>query len=217
MLPLLTRAAVALLLMPTLSARADSVIPFTRAAFDATNGSKGVVLVSANWSRRWKCGAYENAQLQSLGFDRVGAEEIGPDEKPDLILEDSSWLPTKPTFVNFALLVEPGRYLLSAFKVKAAMSVGQVGFFNGDRTTLIAEGNSKAGSFSVAEGEVVYIGHFALDCAQAPMPWRYYPEDKDDFSKYLQLVQKEFPGLPTQETKFRLFETTAMGNPFTLK
>lgn len=88
--------------------------------------------------------------------------------------------------MNFALVVEPAEYVLSSYKVKAAKSVSQVVYFGGGRTTLVENGKSQAGSFSARAGEVVYIGHFALDCAQAPMPWRYYPEDKRDFSKYLE-------------------------------
>ena len=113
--------------------------------------------------------------------------------------------------------MEPGEYLFSAYKLKAAKSASQVGFFAGDRASLIVDGKSKAGSFTVAAGEVVYIGHFALDCAQAPMPWRYYPEERQDFEKYLEKVQAEFPGLPIKEAKFRLFETSVMGKTFTLK
>ena len=94
--------------------------------------------------------------------------------------------------------------------------MSQVGYFSGDRGTLISEGKSKAGSFSVAPGEVVYIGHFALDCANAPMPWRYYPEDRPAFAKYLEAVAREYTGLPIERAKFRLFETNVMGNSFSL-
>ncbi len=190
-------------------------MPFSLSAYEAVAKDKALVLVSANWARRWKCGAFENAQLQSLGFDRAGSEKRASD-KPDVQIEDRSWLPAKQGFVNFALIVEPGEYLLSSYKIKAAKSMSQVGYFSGDRTTLVSDGQSRAGSFSIAAGEVVYIGHFALDCAQAPMPWRYYSEEREDFSKYLEVVAKEYPGLPIEQAKFRLFETAVMGNPFSL-
>lgn len=210
--------ATALLLSTVASfVSAQEGVPFTLSAYEAAAGKKGVVLVSANWSRRWRCAAFENAQLQSLGFDRAGAPKPTPSDKPDISLEDSSWLPAKPGFVNIALLVEPGEYLLTAYKLKAVKSLSQVGFFSGDRASLVVDGKSKAGSFTVSAGEVVYIGHFALDCAQAPMPWRYYPEERQDFEKYLEKIQSEFPGLPTKDAKFRLFETSIMGNSFTLK
>ena len=201
----------------TAIASSQDAVPFSQSAYEAAAGKRGVVLVSANWSRRWKCASFESAQLQSLGFDRVGASKEAPSDKPDLVLEDSSWLPATPGFANLALLVEPGEYLLSSYKLKAAKSISQVGLFSGDRSSLIADARSKAGSFTVAAGEVVYIGHFALDCAQAPMPWRYYPEERQDFEKYLEKLQAAYPGLPIKDATFRLFETTVMGNAFTLK
>ena len=33
--------------------------------------SKGVVLLAANWNRSWNCGGFENAELRSIGFDRL--------------------------------------------------------------------------------------------------------------------------------------------------
>jgi len=194
---------------------ADGAVKFAPSSYEAVAKDRALVLVSANWARRWKCGWFENAQLQSLGFDRSGSSKAASDT-PDILIEDASWLPAKQGFVNYALVIEPGEYLLSSYKIKAAKSMSNVGYFSGDRSTLISDGRSKAGSFSVAAGEVVYIGHFSLDCAQAPMPWRYYPEEKADFSKYLELVAKEYQGLPTDHVKFRLFETTVMGNPFRL-
>ena len=194
---------------------ADVATPFSQAAYDSVAKDKAVVLVSANLARRWKCGAFENAQLQSLGFDRIGSEKATSD-KADILIEDGSWLSAKQGFTNVALIVEPGEYQFSSYKIKVAKSISQVGYYSGDRSTLMVDGKSKAGGFSVGTGEVIYIGHFALDCASAPMPWRYYPEDKAAFLKYLEAVAREYPGLPTQQAKFRLFETTLMGNPFRL-
>jgi hypothetical protein len=199
----------------SLAHAADAPVPFTSAAYEAA-GNKAVVLVSANWARRWRCGAFENAALQSLGFDHAQAKKEDPTDKVDLLIEDSSFLPAGQSFVNFAYIIEPGEYLLSSYKIKAAKSVSRVGYFTGDRGSLISEGKSKAGNFTVAPGEVVYIGHFALDCAKAPMPWRYYPEDKPAFAKYLEAVARQYSGLPIEKAKFRLFETTVLGTPFSL-
>jgi hypothetical protein len=194
---------------------ADDPLSFTSAAYQSAK-DKAVVLVSANWARRWRCGAFENAALQSFGFDHAGSKKDGLAEKADLLIEDSSLLPASQSFVNFAYIVEPGEYLFSSYKIKAAKSMTQVGYFSGDRGSLVSDGKSKAGSFTVAPGEIVYIGHFALDCAKAPMPWRYYPEDKQAFAKYLEAVARDFPGLPVEKAKFRLLETTVIGAPFTL-
>jgi len=210
------RALAGLLILVScpLAAAADGAVPFSQAAYDAVAKDRAVVLVAANWNRRWGCGAYENAQLRGLGFDRAGAQKEDP-AKPDLLIEDG-WLPARKGFTTFALIVEPGEYLLSSYKVKVAKSVSEVGHVGGDRTTLLADGKSKAGSFSARAGEIVYIGHFSLDCAQVPIPWRYYPEDKAAFSKYLGQVAREYPGLPSEQAKFRLFDTTVMGNPYRL-
>jgi hypothetical protein len=194
----------------------ELVAPFSSSAYAEGANTKGVVLVSANWGRKWKCGRFENAQLKSLSFDKTGTPKEGNDEKADLVLEDSSFLPAPPRFINYAYIVEPGEYLLSAFSVKAAQSVSNVGYLNTARSNLIIDGKSKAGSFTVSAGEIVYIGHFFLDCAQDPVPWRYYPSDKGDFNQFLSGIKKEFEALDIEKVKFRLFDTTTMGNPFTL-
>lgn len=195
---------------------AELVVPFSSSAYAEGANTKGVVLVSANWGRKWKCGRFENAQLKSLSFDKAGSPKEGNDAKADLILEDSSFFPAPLRFVNYAYIVEPGEYILSAFSVKAAQSVSSVGYFNAARSDLINDGKSKAGSFTVSAGEIVYIGHFFLDCAQDPVPWRYYPSDKGDFNQFLSGIKKEFEALDIEKVKFRLFDTTTMGNPFTL-
>jgi len=187
-------------------------VTFTTAAYESVANQKAVVLISVNVNRRWRCGQFENAQLQALGFDRAGAEKAASD-KADLVIEDGA-LPARKGFVDLALIVDPGEYLLSSYRIKAARSVSEVGYFAGERATLVADGKSKAGTFSARAGEVVYVGHFSLDCAEAPIPWRYYLADKDDYAKYLKMVAREYPGFPTEQAKFRLFETTTMGNPY---
>jgi hypothetical protein len=201
---------------PALPTAAEVAKPFSLEQHGTVANDKSLVLVSINWGRRWKCGAYENAQLQSLSFD-LATSPKGPSDKPDLVVEDASLLPSRPGFVNLAFVVEPGEYLLSAYRVKAAKSMSDVGFFSADRATMVVDGKSKAGSFVVAAGEVVYIGHFALDCAQAPMPWRFYPEDKPSFQKYLEVALRDNPGLPIERAKFRLLQTTLIGVAFTLE
>jgi hypothetical protein len=206
-----------LALAATCSAGAvESSVPFTPAGYAKGGQSKGVVLFAANWSRRWKCGAFANAQLQSLSFDRKGALKENASTPADLIAEDSSFFPANRSFTDHAYIVEPGEYLFSGFKIKAAKSVSDVGYFAVDRSTLIADEKSKAGQFSVAAGEIVYIGHFAVDCAGAPMPWRFYPEDRQSFEQYLASARKKFDGLPTEKAVFRLLDTTVMGHPFVL-
>ncbi|MDQ2989021.1 MAG: hypothetical protein M3R60_07970, partial [Pseudomonadota bacterium] len=86
-----------------------------------------------------------------------------------------------------------------------------------DRSTLLVDGKSKAGSFTVAAGEIAYVGHFSVDCGGVPMPWRFYPEDRAGFDQYLKEFAAELPGLPVEKAKFRLFQTETMGKPFSLE
>lgn len=64
----------------------DIAVPFSHAAYEAVATDKALILVSANWARHWKCGEFENAQLQSLGFDRAGSKKEETDE-PDILLD----------------------------------------------------------------------------------------------------------------------------------
>lgn len=194
----------------------ELVTPFASETYVQSAGTKGVVLVSANWGRKWKCGAFDNAQLKSISFDRADSSKQGTDAKADLTLADASLLPAPSRFTNYAYIVEPGEYLVSGYSIKAAKSISDVGAFNATRTDLVKDGKSKAGSFSIAAGELVYIGHFFVDCYKEPIPWRFYPSSKDDFNQYLAGVKKEFEGLPVEKVKFRLLNTSTLGEPFSL-
>ena len=191
-------------------------VPFDAALFAQQAPVKGVVLMSADWSRHWGCGRYENAQLQFLAFDRNGVQKTSADGQWDVMIKDGSLLPSKKNYGNYAYIVEPGEYLLTGFRIKLGKSVSNVGNFYGDRKNMLENGKSKGGSFTVAAGEILYIGHFSLDCAKAPMPWRFYPQTRDDFDKYLDEVGEEYPGIEKNKVRFQLFETTIMGYPFSL-
>jgi hypothetical protein len=203
-------------LSTSLSVAAEVAVPFSSSTYAESGSAKGVVLVSVNWGRKWKCGRFENAQLKNLSFDKADSLKEGIDAKPDLVLKDNSILPASSRFVNYAYIVEPGEYMLSAFSIKAGQSVSNVGYFNAVRSDLIKDGRSKAGTFTVSAGEVVYVGHFFLDCAQDPVPWRFYPSDRGDFTQFLSDIKKEFEAIDVEKVKFRLFDTTTMGNPFAL-
>lgn len=51
---------------------------------------------------------------------------------------------------------------MSAFDVKVVRSMQDMGHFKPPRSKMIENGESKAGRFTVAAGEVVYISHFFL-------------------------------------------------------
>ena len=200
------------------SANAAGVVtPFSSSAYAENANTKGVILVSANWARKWGCGRFENAQLKSLSFDRAGALKTGNDAKADFVLEDTSIFPAASRFVNYAYIAEPGEYLLSGFLVKRVLLASDISYAHAGRTTLIQDGRSKAGSFTVSAGEIVYIGHFFLDCYQEPIPWRYYTRDKASFSEFLSDIKGEFGALDVTKAKFRLFDTEILGKAFVLQ
>ena len=214
--PLLAACMAAALLaagcMPTPSSSA-----LTPAAYAKAGGQKGVVLVSVNWGRAWGFCGFENVQLRSLGFDRLPIQK-GDDATPaDLVLEGPALL-AEPISLDYALLLEPGEYALTAFHIKAAKSASDVGAFHAGRSKLMEGGKPLAGSFSVGANEIVYIGHFAPDCPQVGQPviWRYYLKDAAAFKEYLAKMKAAYPFLEVEAAQFRLFQTTTIGQEFRL-
>lgn len=182
----------------------------------AASESKGVVLLAVRWDRRWKCAGYENAQLRVLGFDKLPSAKPDDDASPDLLLDDAPLLLTRPAFDNYAFLVEPGEYGLSRLEIKVARSMTDVGFFKAPRSKLLPGGQPLGGKFTVAAGEVVYLGHFYLDCYQQPILWRYYPEGREGFKEYLVSVKRIYPALDVEKVTFRLFQTQEFGRDYKL-
>ena len=120
-------------------------------------------------------------------------------------------------FDNYEFIVEPGSYALSSIDIKVAESLSKIGRFRTPRSVLIKDKKALGGYFQANAGEVVYIGHFFLDCAlQQPVIWRYYVESRNGFEQYLKVIKKAFPTLDTDQVKFRLFETTELGIPYSL-
>jgi len=189
----------------------------TAESYSAHRATMGTVLMDARWARQWKCGGYENAQLVSFGFDRMSVNTAPKTGAPDIVIGTGSQLMAKPQFVNIAVLVPPGEYALSSFKIKVAESASKVGYFTADRQHLLRDGRPNAGSFRVAAGETVYIGNFGLDCLQQPILWRYYTQGKDGFQKHLAQYKVEYPFLDIGSVQYRLFETTTLGRSYELK
>lgn len=189
----------------------------TAEKYSAEAGSKGLVLFDIYWNRVWKCGGFQNAQLRSLGFDRTPLKSDAADSPGLLMLTNPSELAPPRNFVQYAMLLEPGEYQLTSFAVKVAKSTTDVGTLTATRAQLVQDGASKAGSFTVAAGEVVFIGNFAIDCLQQPIPWRYFTEGKKNFEEHLQQYQRKFPFIDPSKVVYRLFSTTTFGEPYELK
>jgi hypothetical protein len=180
--------------------------------FAASMPGKGIVILEINWGRKWGCAGVENAQLQRLTFSRLPLDG----DATTLDLKTPSKLFVDDRFVPYSYVVDPGTYAITAFDVKVAKSPRDVGHIVGSTHQLFEGGSSKGGTFEVSANEVVYIGHFGLDCAQETIPWRYYLEDRAGFDSLVSGFKRQFPFASSLPVRYRLFATTMFGNPFSL-
>lgn len=199
----------------SVAANAD-LVELNKKRYEAGGKDNAVLLLHVNWGRQWKCAGLENAQLQALEFSPT-SQNGGRSSEKSLLLEIPSKLFVKDTFVPLALLIEPGEYALSAFDVKVAHSSTKVGHLKAGESQLFKEGKPIGGTFSVQAGEIVYIGHFGLDCAKEPIPWRFYIEGKSEFEAYAKGFHDEFPFTKSVPVQFRLFSTTMFGQEYILQ
>jgi len=183
--------------------------------FENHGKEKAVVIMHINWERAWGCAKNDNAQLTDLKFKKIGNGET-PGDTPTLMFETPSKLAPKEGFQPYVLLIDPGKYALSGFSVKVAKTKTDIGYLKADENHLIESDNAIGGSFSVSEGEIVYLGHIALDCAQEPIPWRYYIEGKNQFAGYTEGLKSEYPYFSGRKLLFRIIDTTKFGQPYSL-
>jgi hypothetical protein len=188
----------------------------TKKNYADAGDQKAVVILYANWGRYWKCGGLENAQLQALQFSRIQSSEAKSSDETISLVTPSKFLGKAP-FVPYVLLIEPGEYAISGFDVKVARSKRDIGHLKGDEADLIKDNKPVGGSFTAGPGEIVYIGHFGLDCAQEPFLWRYYLDGKKEFEGFVAGFHQEFPFIQDKPVQFRLFSTTLFGQDYSLK
>jgi len=196
--------------LPTLVIAAEPV----SLSADTYKADLGVLVIQVNWGRTWKCGQFENAQLQALTFTK---SPLDAPESVSLALETPSKLFVDNKFLPYAFVIQPGEYVLTAFDVKVARSVTDVAHINGSKDNLIKDGKPVGGTFTVNPGEIVYVGHFGLDCGAEPFLWRSYIDGRGDFEKYIGGFREKFPFVRQVPTQYRLFSTQLFGNPFALK
>lgn len=180
---------------------ANAPVPLSQASYSSL---MGVVLLQVNWGRSWQCGQYQNVQIQMLEFTHTEAANIVFE------LRTPSKLQVNDEFVPYALVVAPGQYQLTDFDVKVASSRSRV-----EHITLEtpADGKPALGTFEVTQGEVVYIGHFGLDCESEPFIWRYYVDGRDEFERYIEGFRSQWNFMQTVPVTYRLFSTEWMGYP----
>lgn len=181
---------------------------------DTYKTDQGVIIIQMNWGRTWKCGQFENAQLQALTFTKL---PIDSSEPVSLELETPSKLFVDNKFLPYAFVIQSGEYVLTGFDVKIARSMTDVAHINGSKDNLIKDGKPVGGSFIVNPGEIVYVGHFGLDCGAEPFLWRYYIEGREEFEKYIAGFRQKYPFTKNVPVQFRLFSTQLLGNPFSLQ
>jgi hypothetical protein len=199
-----------------LSSVAVAQVPLSADSYRELGATQGTVLLQVNWGRYLKCGGYQNAQLQKLAFRRLDPNAAGTPAK-DWILAPKSTLMTQPVFQSYEVLLAPGEYALSGFRFKVASSVSSIKVAEPDASELIVDGKPTVGSFTVAAGEVVYIGHFGVDCTGEPSPWRFYVDGKQAFTAFVNGFHQEFPFVNGVPVVYRLFVTDKMGQPYELK
>ncbi|GMU70293.1 MAG: hypothetical protein AMXMBFR37_26250 [Steroidobacteraceae bacterium] len=192
-----------------------SQVALTEKSHRELAATHGLVILQVDWGRYWNCDRFENAQLQKLVFRRLDVD-AGTSSHKDWVLSPLSTLFTKSKFEPYAVYLDPGQYALSSFRFKVAGSVRDVRVAEPGPSDLIVDGKPVAGSFTVAAGEVVYIGHFGVDCAGEPTPWRYYIDGAEEFADYVDGFRKEHPFMKDAPVTFRLFETSTLGQPYTL-
>jgi len=197
----------------TLPLHAIAAAPVNLSA-EAYKAELGVLIIQVNWGRAWKCGQFENAQLQSLTFTKSpieNSESIALDlEAPSKLFVDNKYLP-------YAFVIKPGEFVLTAFDVKVTRSMSDVAHIKGTKSRLIKNGKPVGGTFTVKPGEIVYIGHFGLDCGAEPFLWRSYIDGREDFEKYIGDFRQKFPFVKQVPAQYRLFSTQYFGYPFVLK
>lgn len=173
--------------------------------------TQGMVLLDAMWGRVWKCGGYENAQLVNFAFDKMPLTKRTNEDKPDIEIGSANTLLVDNIFDPLAIQVPAGEYVLSGFKIKVAKSTSDVGYITVPRSAL----RNDPSTFSVNPGEVVYIGHFSLDCAYSPIIWRYYIEQMNLGSA--RSFTNKYPFINLDSVVYRLFKTKSYGGPIIIE
>lgn len=197
-------------------AHAEEPVKLSDKTFREAFGQQGLIILEVNWGRHWNCGEYENVQLQRLSFSRYENGAVITDV-PSLDLSTPSKLFVEDEFTPYALLVEPGTWALTGFDVKTARAGLDVGHVIGDVDNLIAHGAPVGGTFTIAAGEIIYLGHFSRDCDQGPIPWRYYLTDREEFVRYVARFREWYPFAAGAAVEYRLFATENLGRQFALE
>jgi hypothetical protein len=200
--------AAVILILPATNVFAGSIEP-TKDNYEKSKSEKAVVLYAVNWGRKWSCAKFDNPNLQNLTFSRLDPVTHQPTGEP-IVLDTPEKFSAQDISVPYAILVDPGEYALSGFDIKLAKSVRETRHLKADSSQLFSGGKPTGGTFKVNAGEIVYIGHFGLECSFDPIPWRYYVQG-DEYAKYTRELKKSYTFLFDYPVTYRLFQTVKFG------
>lgn len=182
----------------------------TRGNYEEYKNEKGVILYGVNWGRKWECAGFDNAQLHNLIFSLIDSSSgnlIGE----EIVLNNPAKMLARNVSESYAIIVEPGEYVLTGFDIKVAKSQSDVSHINAKKENLFENGRPIGGTFKVNAGEIVYIGDFGLDCAgNEPIPWRYYIQ-KEDFESYATGFKERYKFIGDKQVIYRIFQTNKFG------
>jgi hypothetical protein len=207
------RSIMALVLVaPTLQAIAGAPVPLSADSFHAGMPGKGIVVLGVNWGRKYGCPGVANAQLLRLTFKQLpitSSSAILDLKTPGKLLVNNKYL-------GVAYILDPGKYAITEISVLMAKTLNKVDELSVGG--LMDHDNPVGGTFQVEPNEAVYIGHFAMDCVQqaGAVPWRFYLTDRAAFDKYVADFKKEYPFASALPVRYRLFDSTQFGFPFSL-
>lgn len=190
------------------SSAGNAQTPLTKKSFSRMSDGDGIAIFHVRWQRFWNCGGFENVQLQRLAFRLLEDDVLVGQE---WVLQPASRLSGEPRMATYVHIVKPGTYALSGVTLKAAASLSDIRVSSKGSEELVPDGEAVGGSFSVDPGEIVYVGHFGVDCSGAPTLWRTHLENRAEFSGYVAGFRKAFPFVGEREVRYRLFKTTLFG------
>jgi hypothetical protein len=195
------------------SAHSDDTLKLTKRNYQKHGAEKAVLLVNIDWSRIWGCGTTEYAQLRNLEFERV-VEPLGlVKDGAKISLSGGGMLSSIPE--GYQLMVEPGDYALVGAEIRLSEGFRKGGgTLKMDKETLVENGKPLGGGFTVNQGKIVYIGDFALDCQEGPIPWRYYLTKAEGFPEFVDYLLDRYPYLDSSAIEFRLFESKYFSQPY---
>ncbi len=199
------------LVAASLQASAAQAEPLSADSFRASMPGKGIVLIRVNWGRRYGCPGVANAQLLRLAFTQLPTSTSAA----AFVLNTPGKLLVSNRFLDVAYVLDPGTYAITEIRVLIAKTLSRVDELSVGG--LMEHDNPVGGTFRVEPNEAVYVGNFWLDCVQqGAVPWRFYLKERANFDEFVADFRKQYPYAAAIPVRYRLFDTSAFGFPYSL-